>query len=273
MAVDRNIPEEIQSEIQRRLDTIEHENNVTILLACESGSRAWGFASSDSDYDVRFIYLRHPDWYLAVDLEEKRDVIETPIEGVWDINGWDLRKALRLYRKSNPPLLEWLQSPIIYRRASSAAADMEALLQSYYSPSACMYHYLHMAHTNFRGYLQSETVRTKKYFYVLRPLLGCRWLERELGAVPMEFELLVENVELPSSVTAAIAELLTQKRQSVEIGEEPRNQTLNEFIESEFQRHEESGLARKKPQTDVSQLNEIFHKALKDTYGYEELHS
>src|SRR5688572_25164319 len=92
-------------EVNCRLDEIEQEHRVQVIFCCESGSRAWGFASTDSDYDVRFIYLQHLDWYMSIDLEERRDIIETPIEDVWDINGWDLRKALRLLRKSNPPLL------------------------------------------------------------------------------------------------------------------------------------------------------------------------
>ncbi len=134
---DRTIPDDALKEINRRIDQIESDNPVKVIWACESGSRAWGFASADSDYDVRFLYINKPSWYHAVDLEEKRDVIETPIEGVWDINGWDFRKALRLYRKSNPPLLEWLQSPITYREQSSAAHKMRDLLPSFYSPTAC----------------------------------------------------------------------------------------------------------------------------------------
>lgn len=98
---------EILREIERRIEAVEREHGVRVLLCCESGSRAWGFASTDSDYDVRFLYVRPPEWYLSIDVEERRDVIEPPIEGVWDINGWDLRKALRQLRKSNPPLLEW----------------------------------------------------------------------------------------------------------------------------------------------------------------------
>jgi predicted nucleotidyltransferase len=101
--------------ILERLAAIEQTEAVRILYACESGSRAWGFASPDSDYDVRFPYVRPRDWYLSIDLERRRDVIERPIEGVLDINGWDLRKALQLMRKSNPPLFEWLHSPLVYR--------------------------------------------------------------------------------------------------------------------------------------------------------------
>lgn len=102
----------MEDTIRSRLDAIQASENVCIVYACESGSRAWGFPSADSDYDVRFIYVRPVEWYLSID--DKRDVIECPVEDGLDINGWDLRKALRLSRKSNPPLLEWLGSPIVY---------------------------------------------------------------------------------------------------------------------------------------------------------------
>lgn len=108
------IPDDIRREILQRLHTAEVEHGVRVLMAIESGSRAWGFASPNSDYDVRFIYVHPAHWYQAVDLEERRDVIEYPIVDDIDLNGWDLRKALRLYWKSNPALVEWLQSPITY---------------------------------------------------------------------------------------------------------------------------------------------------------------
>ena len=127
-----------------------------------------------------------------IDLEHRRDVIETPIEGVWDVNGWDLRKALQLYYKSNPPLSEWFQSPIVYREASSIRQRLLDVQPQTYSPRAAMYHYLHMARRNNREFLRGETVRRKKYFYVLRPLLACRWLEEARGPVPIEFDRLLE---------------------------------------------------------------------------------
>lgn len=147
--------------IRSRLDAIQASENVCIVYACESGSRAWGFPSADSDYDVRFLYVRPAEWYLSID--EKRDVIERPFEGGLDINGWDLKKALRLFRKSNPPLLEWLGSPIVYLEKYPVAARMRELARVSYSPSACQYHYLHMARGNFREYLRGEIVWVKKY--------------------------------------------------------------------------------------------------------------
>ena len=142
------IKEEIRREILARLKRIERDENVHIFYACESGSRAWGFPSVDSDYDVRFIYSRPMDWYLSID--EKRDDI--------DLSGWDVKKALKLLRKSNPPLLEWLQSPIVYKNKPVKTDLLKSVIEDFYSPKASMYHYLNMAKNNFREYLHGETV-------------------------------------------------------------------------------------------------------------------
>ena len=104
----------IQDRIHKELSTIEKRENLTILLAVESGSRAWGFPSPDSDYDVRFFYIRPREYYLS--LEKRRDVVELPFDDVLDISGWDFDKTLRLLRSSNPTLFEWVSSPIIYRK-------------------------------------------------------------------------------------------------------------------------------------------------------------
>ena len=166
----------MQDKIQTRLQDIEREEHVQIFYACEAGSRAWGFPSADSDYDVRFIYLHPRDWYLSVDLEYKRDVIERDIDGPLDVSGWDLRKALSLLLKGNPPLMEWLGSPIVYLERFTVADQMRDLMAQHYSPVASLYHYLHMARGNYRDYLKGPTVWVKKYFYVLRPLLAIRWI-------------------------------------------------------------------------------------------------
>jgi predicted nucleotidyltransferase len=261
-----NIPNNIRLEINRRLSAIETDFGVKILFACESGSRAWGFASDDSDYDVRFIYIHPTDWYLMVDLEDKRDVIETPIDDIWDINGWELRKALKLFSKSNPPLLEWLQSSIIYQENTTVAEKMRQLLATHYSPNACLYHYLHMARKNYRAYLQGEEVWLKKYFYVLRPILACRWLERGFGAVPMEFDRLVQTTDLSPVLHNAIAALLKEKRGGGELHTGQRIAELSDFIETELQRFEKSGALRQKPATDMTALNQLFQNALQEIW-------
>ncbi|CAG1020199.1 hypothetical protein DOJK_00167 [Patescibacteria group bacterium] len=258
------IASDIRQEINRRLSDIETQYQVNILFACESGSRAWGFASEDSDYDVRFIYSQPTDWYLSVDLEDKRDVIELPIDDVWDINGWELRKALKLFNKSNPPLLEWLQSPIIYRENSLIMSQIRELLTVHYAPTACLYHYLHMASKNYRGYLQGEDVRLKKYFYVLRPLLACRWIERDLGAVPVEFSKLLEATDIPVEIQEIIHQLLQTKMQGGELNQGKRIPALNEFIEAELNRFKSFQANWKKTKTDMNALNQVFQLALQN---------
>lgn len=256
------IDEQARLEILRRLRAIESEQGVQILLAVESGSRAWGFASQDSDYDVRFIYVRPRNWYLSIDSDTRRDVIECPIEGDWDINGWDLRKALQLFRKSNPPLLEWLQSPIVYVEQTTAASELRSLVTDFYSPRSCRYHNLHMARRNYRVYLQSDDVWVKKYFYVLRPLLACRWIAADRGAVPMEFEKLLDVADLPDSVAQAIQKLLAEKRQGFELGKGPAIPEISQFLSEEFQRLESEQKPAPESHIDTEALNELFRRNL-----------
>lgn len=223
-----HVHEEMRDTIRQQLKQIEQEEQVRIIYACESGSRAWGFPSQDSDYDVRFLYVRPLEWYLSI--EDKRDVIERPISDQLDINGWDLRKALKLFRKSNPPLLEWLQSPIQYDEQYNVAQHIRALSPLTFSPKSCMYHYLNMAKGNFRDYLQGEQVKIKKYFYVLRPLLACGWIERYDAMPPMAFEELVQElVPATTPLYTEIHELLRRKKAGEELDLEPQLPAIQAF--------------------------------------------
>jgi predicted nucleotidyltransferase len=256
----------VEQIIQQKLADIERAHGVRIVYAVESGSRAWGFASQDSDFDVRFLAVHPPEWYLTVNVEHKRDVIELPIRDNLDINGWDLRKALHLLRKSNPPLLEWLGSPIIYREHYSIARRMRAMLPLCYSPRSAMYHYVHMARSNVREYLKGERVWTKKYFYVLRPLLAVQWIERGLGVVPTEFQRLVDELVGEGELREAIDELLRAKRAGEELDEGPRIPAIHEFLDSELAR-----LAQGLPQVEVQQcpveaLDGLFQLALQEVW-------
>ena len=138
----------MREQILECLQRLEFDHDVKVLFACESGSRGWGFASPDSDYDVRFIYVNRLSWYLTV--ESGRDVIEQPISGDLDVNGWDLRKTLQLLRQSNPTLLEWLRSPIVYREEAETVARLRALAEDGFSAVRGYHHYVSMAKKNFR---------------------------------------------------------------------------------------------------------------------------
>jgi len=179
---------DVDDEIKRKLDEIETAKSVKVLYACESGSRAWGFASKDSDYDVRFVYVRKPDWDLSVKVEHKRDGVEVPIVGDLDINGWGLRKTMKLLAKSNPALLEWFSSDIVSKEALGFWAETRPLMKDYYSSRAGFYHYFNMAKSNYREYLRGEKVKLKKYFYVLRPVLCMGLIARDERIPPFDFE-------------------------------------------------------------------------------------
>lgn len=253
----------MKTRIQKSLRQIERDENVCILLAVESGSRAWGFASTDSDYDVRFIYAHPPAWYLSI--QSKRDVIERPIVGELDFAGWDLPKALGLLRKSNPPLLEWLQSPIVYSENPVFMQRLRDLLPVYFSPLASKHHYLSMATKNYKAYLTGDTVRVKKYFYALRPILACMWIERGLGVVPIEFSKLLAVLD-DAEVVQSIDSLLAKKRDGCELDEGPAIPVLSNFLQTQLNHFN----ATREPvaQTnDTVPLDQLFTDTLVDLYG------
>lgn len=231
METEHPLSDAMRARVMEELQRLERERNVKVLYACESGSRAWGFASTDSDYDVRFVYVEKPDWFMGVD--EPRDVIERPLDDELDVSGWELRKTLRLLRKSNPTLLEWLDSPLVYRSEEHATEQLRALAEQFYSPPAARNHYFSMAKKNFRGYLQGESVRVKKYFYVLRPLLAVRWIDQGRGRPPMTFSELLKTVDDPLLLDE-VATLLELKRSADESLYGPRRPALHGFIEAQL---------------------------------------
>lgn len=217
--------------ILNKLSEIEQRENVKILLAVESGSRAWGFASPDSDYDVRFLYVRPRDAYLRLD--KPRDVIELPIEGELDINGWDLDKALRLLHGSNPTLFEWFSSPIVYCE-TPFADEFRTIMQRYFSSKRGLRHYLSMAAGNYREFLKGDLVKAKKYFYVLRPVLSCRWILDKGSPPPMLFSALAE-AELEPDLLPEVDRLLAMKKNTREIGTIPKIERLNHYLEDSIE--------------------------------------
>lgn len=257
------IESSVREEILKRLKSTEEKEGVRILMAIESGSRAWGFASPNSDYDVRFIYVREKDWYLSVDLEDRRDVIEYPIVDEIDLNGWDVRKALKLYWKSNPAFVEWIQSPITYINTGCFREQAQNLLPDIYSVEKGIYHYRSMAKTNYRGYLREEMVPLKKYFYVLRPLFAIKWLEKYGTAAPIEFHKVLDLVT-DNELLDTVHELLERKKVSEEKLLAPAITTLNKYIESELARLEDIKLPKSDRELEMAQLNELFHTVLKE---------
>ena len=213
--------------IPEKLREIEENENVRVLHCIESGSRAWGFASPDSDYDVRFIYVRPPEFYLRLD--KTRDVIEWQLDDTLDINGWDIQKALTLLHSSNPTLFEWNNSPIVYK-TTPEWAEISAIIDRFFRCKSGLYHYLSTAKKNYREYLRGDMVRLKKYFYVLRPLLACRWILTNQTPPPMLFSELMDAC-LEDALVPEIHDLLQVKMQTPEIGLGPRRDVINQYLD------------------------------------------
>lgn len=225
----------IVAQIQQRLDDVMRDERVVIPLAIESGSRAWGFPSPDSDYDCRFIYLRHADDYLSP--WRKRDVIETPLDDIFDVNGWDLGKALDLILKGNAVVIEWLMSPIDYRRDETFARDLLTLAGEVADRDRIVYHYLHLGERQRRTYFgDGREVKRKKLFYALRPAAVLRWLRLHEGVVaPMNFVTLMREIEPGQDIADIVETLLIEKAQSSEMGAGPVPPALSAFIDREFE--------------------------------------
>lgn len=249
----------IQKVIPSKLNEIEQRENIRILHCVESGSRAWGFASPDSDYDVRFIYARPPEYYLRLD--KTRDVIEWQLDETLDINGWDIQKALRLLHSSNPTLFEWNNSPITYQ-TTPEWAEVSRSIDHFFQKKAGLYHYLSTAKKNYREYLKGDMVRLKKYFYVLRPILACRWILDKQTPPPMRFSELADAC-LDPALVPAVSDLLQLKMETPELGMGPRINIINEYLDASIEELER--IIQALPNDEVvcwDTLNELFLRIL-----------
>ena len=235
----RTIPAELAREvvdqIDDRLDGVSQDQNVRILLAIESGSRAWGFPSPDSDYDCRFVFVRRLEDYLSP--WPQPDVIETPLDAVLDVNGWELGKALKLLLKGNAVILEWLRSPIVYRGDSSFRTELLEFALAFADRALIGRHYLHLGERQRRVYFGDEqSVALKKIFYALRPAAALRWLSLHPNQAipPMHFPTLMSECSPPVDVGIIVDNLQRQKAITRELGSAPLPKEIGRFIDDEF---------------------------------------
>lgn len=249
----------IEELVNIKLDEIEKKENVKILHAVESGSRSWGFASPDSDYDVRFIYVHEKSYYLK--LEDKKDIINWQLDETLDINGWDLSKALKLFHKSNATLFEWSNSPVVYR-TTDEWKEIYNTAVNYFSRKSCMYHYYGTAKSNYYGFLQEEYVKYKKYFYVLRPLLACKWIEKKCCPPPVLFDTLKEEM-LDDELKSKVNDLLKAKIAMKESDKGKCDKKLNQYIEEQLGYYSES-ISKMSDDRNAAwdELNKVFVKML-----------
>lgn len=246
----------MKERIQAKLKEIEVQKGVKVLYACESGSRAWGFASMDSDFDVRFIYARPLDDYLRI--FEATDFIELPVDNVLDINGWDIRKTLQLFLTSNPPLYEWLQSPVIYHCNPEFHQDLVALMPAYFSLRAGCHHYGSMT-KKMMELAGEEQVRIKKYFYALRTALAALWIVRKQALPPMEFHNLRKLVA-DTIWQQEVETLLALKAVSHEKTTTAPVPVLDQWLHSAMEEIHEKAAALPATKGLVNELDLIFRK-------------
>ena len=261
------ISKEYRDKVLAELRKIETEKDVKILFAIESGSRAWGFPSPDSDYDARFVYARRPDWYLSI--TPGRDVIELPIDDLLDINGWDIKKALGLLLKPNPVLLEWMNSPIRYLWSETECARLKKFAQLISHQKACFYHYRALGIRQYRLHLEDkDQIKLKKLLYVLRPAMAVRWTRlNPQDFPPMDFRELMAGCDVDADIKAEIEDILALKAKTKEIGLSPARPRLNAFCLEEFDQAKAVAETVKGPAKDkLAPANDLFRAILKSVW-------
>lgn len=251
----------MEEKIRKYLSELEKDKNIEILLACETGSRAWGFPSPDSDFDVRVIYKHDKNWYLS--LSEEKDTIEYFLENnEIDISGWDLRKSLRLLAKSNPPLLERIQSPIIYKADKEFLTGIISVAQKTYSRIATIHHYLSMAKKTFEEVTNTEEYKLKKFFYALRASVACLWILEKEEIPPIEFGKMLNGLDLPVELKARIGELIELKSTISETYLHKGENDLIEFMKACIERAENESQSLPASKGKITDLNGFFLKSL-----------
>jgi predicted nucleotidyltransferase len=246
--------------IRQKLVEIEQQKNIRILYACESGSRAYGFASPDSDYDVRFIYVRNKLSYLSIN--EPDSIIELAISDMLDIGGWELRKSLRMFRKSNVTLYEWLQSPVVYRQDETFMHELKPLMPDYFSLRAGTLHYIGFTRGAWKD-MQDGEVKVKKYFYCLRTVLAALWIIEKHEIPPMEFSKL-RTLITDKDCQDTVDELIRLKSVTNEKTLSQPVTLLYDFIEAQIKYCEEHLPDPDRENMDYKKLNILFRKQLYD---------
>ena len=260
--------------IPAHLRMVEQEYDVKILLAVESGSRAWGFESADSDWDVRFIYVHKPEWYLRV--QEQRDVIEQMYDDGVDLAGWELRKALSLLMRSNPQMFEWLNSPKVYYADSHFMSRIAKVEKDFFNPVKSMYHYNRIYNKHNERYLQQADCNMKRFLYYLRGILACQWIERYKTLPPVRFQELYRSIVEDSRLQAKIDDLIALKRAGSECDIKVVDSNLMRYSQVLAAKYNETIGSFRPEQDKVSpaQLDAILYDAVlgSDSVGFNNKH-
>ncbi|GAA0188982.1 nucleotidyltransferase domain-containing protein [Fulvivirga kasyanovii] len=245
--------------IKQKLKAIEKQKGVKVLYACESGSRAWGFPSPDSDYDVRFIYAHDLDWSLSI--RKRKDTIDLPVNDLLDIGGWEVGKALKLLWKSNGPFLEWMQSPIVYHADDSFTSMIKELCPYYFSPIALMHHYQSMAKKYYEACQGQKEVKLKRYFYALRAAMAGKWIREKGSMSPIQLTKMLVLADEP--VCRRIYELIDVKSCQSEGYVHPAEPLLNDFLAQTIQDNDLIAASLPSARGDFEKLDRFYRAVVK----------
>ena len=248
--------------ILKKLHEIEAEKGVKILYACESGSRAWGFPSPDSDYDVRFLYACDLDWHLS--LRDRKDSIDLPINEELDINAWEIKKALGLLWKSNAALLEWLQSPIVYIHRPAFLNAIRDLADDCFSPIAAMHHYLTISKKYYEDCVGKSEIKLKRYFYALRTTIAGKWIRETGGRPKTEMVEMFDVIEEP--VKERILELIKLKAGKNEDYLHHEEPLITKFLGETIAANEQIANALSSGKGNIDMLEAFYREVVKGNY-------
>lgn len=253
----------MEEKVREYIDQLEKSFGIRILLVCEAGSRAWGFPSPDSDYDIRFIYKHEKNWYLG--LTEERDTIELMSENNnLDFSGWDLRKSLRLLWKSNPPLLEWIHSPVVYKADAEFLEGINIIANQTYSRISNIHHYLSMARNSLSEIENSGTVKLKKLFYALRASVACKWILERDAIPPVAFPKMIDKLDIDDHLKNRIHELIILKSTSCESYLHHQEEELAAFMNECLEKAQRESGSLPSSKGNMKDLNAFFIKTLTD---------
>lgn len=257
---------EIKQEVDYQLRLIEEANACKVLFAVEGGSRAWGFPSITSDYDIRFIYIKKPEHYLSVNIAKKTDCIHPAPFNNMDIDGWDINKALLLFHDSNPSLYEWLNSPIMYRSWLPFTNTIRDLMPDYYNQTKHVYHYLNMCRTHYVKYLEKDQVKLKKYLHTLRPLLAVKWMMQNRGPIPAEFLPLLDTIKDRPDIVKEINKLIKRKFSGDELDNKEHIEPIHLYLKEEIRTFDNIRPHSVKVSKGYEPLNFLFRSLLKQVW-------
>ena len=242
------------------LQQIAREYKVKILYACETGSRAWGFPSPDSDYDIRFLYMHERDWYLS--LSERKDTIEFMLNEELDITGWDLKKSLMLLKKSNAPVIERFQSPVEYYTVDGFKDSFKNLVEEYYSPVAVFYHHHSLAKKFWESLNDQKEVKLKQYFYFIRSILSCNWILKNKTVVPMHIDGLMQLID--KTKQDDLRRLIDLKATVGEKYLHERDEVFHNWLEELWNKVDELKNSFEVSSTSYNSLNDFFISTLNE---------